>query len=116
MEKDQSLDVGSIVNAIEIAHNANLKVALSTGVKYCVEKMRSANVPYGSTMFSKDHMKTLAPIISRRCTSLKGNPHELIFLGWKLSEESFPKAYATETARLFEKSLLDQCITSYKIS
>ena len=115
MEKDQSLDVGSIVNAIEIAHNANLKVALYRGVKYCVEKMHSANVPYGSTMFSKDHMKTLAPIISD-VSSLKGNPHELIFRGWKMSEESFPKAYATETARLFEKSLLDQCITSYKIS
>ena len=58
-EEENRLDIDLVVDAVVVAHEANLDAAFLKSMVYIFAKMRSSKIPYGRTMFTEHHLERM---------------------------------------------------------
>mmetsp|Transcript_4114 Transcript_4114/g.9235 ORF Transcript_4114/g.9235 Transcript_4114/m.9235 type:complete len:362 (-) Transcript_4114:62-1147(-) len=117
MEEDHSIDINLVVNAVVVAHEANLVGAQGKGLHYVVRKITdSRSVPYGRTMFTEEHMKKLVPFLSKANLSRFGLLGRALHKNWDIDQPAFPQMFVSDATKMYEESLLHQCISHIQLS
>lgn len=115
MEEKRKLDLDLVIDLVNVAHKTNLEDALKAGLNYIWEKLQSAELPYGRSMFTELQLEKLAPVLKYS----KANWRSLglsIYLDMDFQAEDFPKTFVTTCQRWEEFSLLQRCISHIVVS
>ena len=104
-------NVDSIVDAVVVAKDANLMKSYAFGLLVTLRLLGSKSVPVGRTLFSVDHMRKLAPIMS-------GNADEARILGgsYDVKSNAFPEQFVGDCSDYFAHQTLASFISYIQLS
>lgn len=116
-------DIDFIVDAVVLAHEANLAEAFESGITFVWKVVASKHIPIGRTMFSEKHMKKLAPLLdlTRERPAYGGvYPDPLqdrrSLYNEDLKSPDFPAKFVSESACFAAKSALSSFVASIEVS
>ena len=107
-------DLDFVTKAVELAHEANLKDAFEEGMGFIWRMLGSFRVPIGRTMFSKNHMETLAPLLD----ATKGGvgSGRSCLNDYDLKNADFPKEHVEDSAAFVTRVALFSFISCIELS
>eukprot|EP00527_Entomoneis_sp_CCMP2396_P005771 CAMPEP_0198152674 /NCGR_PEP_ID=MMETSP1443-20131203/60790_1 /TAXON_ID=186043 /ORGANISM="Entomoneis sp., Strain CCMP2396" /LENGTH=316 /DNA_ID=CAMNT_0043818775 /DNA_START=185 /DNA_END=1135 /DNA_ORIENTATION=- len=120
-ENEMSLDVDTMVEAITLAFKANLTDAFKEGSGYVKEKLTVHKIPFGPTMFDREQIAKLVPLIIHFCeddSSFRHGLHPWDEYGKEEIESSlFPRLFVSEwqlveTDRVLKQDFLSHIVLS----